>query len=234
MNTGWISVQRKIMGHWIWENERIFSYLKAWIYLLMKANHKSNNVLFRNNLIRVRRGEHFTSETQLAAEWHWNRKTVHKFLDLLAKDKMISITRTHQYTSYYIINYDTYQSNGTAKRTTNEQQNVQQNEQHEDINNNNERMNKNEEEDGEKIAEEVMTYAKSKKGWKVGKNTLHGHISFYKSLIKKGYTINDFKKSIDDAYNNWINNSDKCKVFQVWEILVDYFNYPVDPKDHWL
>jgi len=53
---GWISLHRKIQGHWIWQ-DKPFSKGQAWIDILLMVNHKEQKVLFNNQVITVEEGE---------------------------------------------------------------------------------------------------------------------------------------------------------------------------------
>ena len=108
--SGWISLDRAITNHWLWQNEK-FTKGQAWIDLLLWAAHTQHKVLLKGTLIPVARGEQIRSQTTLAKTWNWDRKTVSRFLKLLEKDGMIS-SRVDHLTSYVsICNYDSFQDN---------------------------------------------------------------------------------------------------------------------------
>lgn len=108
--SGWISLDRAITKHWLWQNEK-FSKGQAWVDLLLGASHTGHKVLIKGALIQVARGEQIRSQVTLAKVWNWDRKTVSRFLKLLEKDAMI-VTRSDHLTSYVsICNYDSFQDN---------------------------------------------------------------------------------------------------------------------------
>jgi hypothetical protein len=108
--SGWISLDRAITKHWLWQNEK-FSKGQAWIDLLLGASHTEHKVLIKGVLIHVARGEQIRSQVTMAKTWNWDRKTVSRFLKLLEKDGMI-VTRVDHLTSYVsICNYDSFQDN---------------------------------------------------------------------------------------------------------------------------
>ena len=39
MNKGWISINRKLQTHWLWNEKRQFSKLEAWLDILLTVNH---------------------------------------------------------------------------------------------------------------------------------------------------------------------------------------------------
>ena len=55
---GWISLHRKITEHWVWQNDK---YLKAWMWFLIRANHKPNKILIGSELTKLNKGEFITS-----------------------------------------------------------------------------------------------------------------------------------------------------------------------------
>ena len=42
---GWISLHRKILENPLFNRGRIYSNFEAWIWLLLKANHKDNKFM---------------------------------------------------------------------------------------------------------------------------------------------------------------------------------------------
>lgn len=109
--SGWISLDRAITKHWLWQGEK-FTKGQAWVDLLLFASHTDHKVLIKGYLIPVGRGEQIRSQVTLSKAWGWDRKTVSRFLKLLEKDAMI-VTRTDHLTSYIsICNYSSFQGEG--------------------------------------------------------------------------------------------------------------------------
>lgn len=120
---GWIKLYRSIRTHWLWENgnER---YAKWWMDILLMVNHEPKKIPFNGKLKLIERGEKQTSVVKLAAHWNVDRRTVSKFLDLLAADEMITVSKSRQTgTTLKVLNYGVYQD----KNSDNEHQNVQRN-----------------------------------------------------------------------------------------------------------
>lgn len=120
---GWIKLYRSIRTHWLWENgnER---YAKWWMDILLMVNHEPKKIPFNGKLKLIERGEKQTSVVKLAAHWNVDRRTVSKFLDLLAADEMITVSKSRQTgTTLKVLNYGVYQD----KNPDNEHQNVQRN-----------------------------------------------------------------------------------------------------------
>ena len=106
---GWIKVYRSVRDHWLWENgnER---YAKWWIDILMMVNHESHKVLVNGKLIEIAAGERLTSINKLATQWGATRRTVDRFLKLLADDDMISFNKSRENgTTLKVIHYADYQ-----------------------------------------------------------------------------------------------------------------------------
>ena len=115
---GWISLHRQLQDHWLWKEKRKFSKAEAWIDLLLTANHKDNDVLMGNKLIKVKRGQLITSEVKLSKRWQWSRDKVRRFLDLLQSEGMLNKQSDRTKTTLTIENYELYQSSDTANETT--------------------------------------------------------------------------------------------------------------------
>ncbi|EIO1327178.1 DnaD domain-containing protein [Listeria innocua] len=116
MSSGWIKIYRSLQEHWIWEDEK---YLKWWLDLLLLANHQDRDILINGELITIKRGQKHTSELWLSNRWNADRKQVRKFLELLKKNDMITITKSRQKgTTYEISNYNDFQGISEEIRTT--------------------------------------------------------------------------------------------------------------------
>ena len=111
---GWISIHRKIQGHWLWA-EKPYSKGQAWIDLLLSANHEDCKFLLGNQLIEVKRGDVVTSEVKLMDKWGWSKTKVRSFLVLLERDSMIVKKTDHKKTTLSLVNYGVWQDYQTAK-----------------------------------------------------------------------------------------------------------------------
>lgn len=117
MGTGYIKLYRQLQDCWIWRDEEDperFTRAQAWIDLLLYANHREKKIRYDDGFKMIRRGQFLTSKRKLAERWMWNRRTVDKFLNLLAKDEMISLECTTKHTLITIVNYDIYQGEGAV------------------------------------------------------------------------------------------------------------------------
>ena len=113
---GWISLHRKIMENPILNRSRVYSNFEAWIWLLLKANHKDNKFMLGSELVKVEKGSMITSQKKLCRQFRWGNSKLRSFLKVLQKDKMILLKTNTQSTHITICNYDTYQDKQTANK----------------------------------------------------------------------------------------------------------------------
>lgn len=105
---GWISIHRKIIDNWVWD-DKPFSKGQAWIDLLLMANHQDKKILFNGSLLEVKSGERITSLKQLSSQWGWSTTKTKRFLEMLQDDGMITYKSDAKKTVYNIVNYNDYQ-----------------------------------------------------------------------------------------------------------------------------
>ena len=115
---GWISLYRSIQDHWLWQEEKKYSKLKAWLDLLLLVNHKGGKVLIGNELVKIDIGSHLTSQEKLMKRWGWGKEKVRNFLSILEDENMIKTAVTKKYTIISIINYEMYQKQTGTKLIT--------------------------------------------------------------------------------------------------------------------
>ena len=121
MENGYISLHRKIIKNWIWENE---TYLKWWIDLLFMAGYEKRKILVNGEMEIMEIGEFHTSLLTLSERWFTSRKRVDNFLKILEKDEMIELKKTRQHgTTIKVSNYQAYQVKNEDDGTTEEQRN---------------------------------------------------------------------------------------------------------------
>lgn len=115
-NIGWIKLYRQLQESPLWHSEP-FSKAQAWIDLIMLMNHEDNKILFDNQLIEVKRGQHMTSYRKLSMNWKWSIGKVKRFIELLKDDNMIKVESFKNGTLLTLVNYELYQgernTNGT-------------------------------------------------------------------------------------------------------------------------
>lgn len=122
MGKGWISLDRKIQGHWIWSKEKPFDVRSAWFDLLLSANYKDNKFPLGTEMVNVERGSFITSERKLGEKWGWSNTRVRNFLKLLESDGMIVKKTDSKKSTITIVNYSVYQDNESSKKTEEHQE----------------------------------------------------------------------------------------------------------------
>ena len=121
--SGWISLHRKILNNPILSNNRIYSRMEAFIFLLLKANHKDNDVVVGTTLYKVNEGSLITSQKKLCIEFKWGNSKLRNFLKLLVNADMIEVKTETKLTRITICNYCTYQNKQIdSKSKTNRKQ----------------------------------------------------------------------------------------------------------------
>ena len=117
---GWISLHRKILDNPILVRGKTYSRFEAFIYMLLRANHKENKCVIGNQLIEVKTGSFITSQKKLMQEFNWGSTKLRAFIKLLEKDKMIETKITTYSTMITIIKYSSYQNIQTENKTETE------------------------------------------------------------------------------------------------------------------
>ena len=116
MDKGWIKLNRQIQEHWIWSDPE---KLKAWLDLLLLANHETKKVEMRDGLVSIKRGQFVTSIDKLAQRWGWSKNRVYRFLSVLESDNMVQRKSNRYRTTITIVNYSKFQDRQNANGTTN-------------------------------------------------------------------------------------------------------------------
>lgn len=120
MDKGWIKLYRQIQDNMLWTDSEPFDRRSAWIDLIMMANVQTKEILYRGQLIRIKRGQVYTSIRKLAARWRWSRDKVNRFIKTLIKAHMLEHdTRTQSATLLTIVKYEDFQSRADTNKATN-------------------------------------------------------------------------------------------------------------------
>jgi hypothetical protein len=125
MGKGWIKLHRKVQDSPQWL-KKPFGKGRAWVDLLMLANHAPGFIEVRGLRLPVNRGEIGWSQPELAKRFGWSRGKVKRFLNELEMDNQIVQQKNNVSTLITIVNYDKYQGNDTADDTADGQQTVLQ------------------------------------------------------------------------------------------------------------
>lgn len=195
---GWITLHRQIQNHWLWD-DKPFSKGQAWVDLLLLASHCDNKFLLGNELVEVERGSFITSELKLMDRWGWSKSKVRNFLDLLQNDGMIIKKTDRKKTTIFIENYDKYQDIQTIKEPQKDHKKTTKEPQKDTINNVNNVNNVN-----NSIYSLVVEYlnSKCKTSYKATTNKTRACID---ARLNEGFTLEDFKKVIDNKSAEWLN-----------------------------
>lgn len=112
---GWVKVHRKLMDNPIWSDS---NYIKLWLYCLMKAAHKENDMLIGNQVVKVGRGQFVTGRDSLEKDMNRGVKPSNRlsalswwrYLKNLENMGMLNIKSNNKYSVVSIDNYELYQS----------------------------------------------------------------------------------------------------------------------------
>lgn len=110
----WILLYRSFLDHSLWNKGKL-SKGEAWIWILMKANWTSGKCYVGNEVVSCPRGSLLTSVKSLENNWKWTTKQVRMFINILVKDKMITITTSNKQTKITVCKYDDYQTLGQTE-----------------------------------------------------------------------------------------------------------------------
>lgn len=113
--SGWICLYRDIQDHWVFQDAEQF---RAWVDLLMLANHKPKKFSIKGQLVSCDAGQLGVSQVTLGSRWGWHRDRVGRFLKLLEKDGMITVETTHLTSFITICNYTAFQSVASTDTTS--------------------------------------------------------------------------------------------------------------------
>lgn len=116
LRPGYIAVSRKLLASDLWLGEP-FTRAQAWIDLIGLARWHPGTVHLRGVQFDLKRGQLAWSHVSLAKRWGWGRRKVARFLDRLESDHRIVQQKNNVTSITTILNYDVYQSSGTAKGT---------------------------------------------------------------------------------------------------------------------
>ena len=100
---GWIKLNRSLLN-WEWWDDNLM--LKAWIYILLNANHE--DIRLKGNTIK--RGSFCISQNEMALKIGCCRKTIYNILKRLKNSGEIDYYSRTKYTLISVCKYDNYQT----------------------------------------------------------------------------------------------------------------------------
>lgn len=117
MNNWWIKLHRQIEQSELYLSTK-FDKARAWIDLLLLANHKDHTFFIRWNEINVKRWQVAWAMQSLAQRWKWDRWTVKRFFSWLELRWQINTICNNRITTIIAIkNYELYQDTTTEPTT---------------------------------------------------------------------------------------------------------------------
>lgn len=117
MNNGYIQLHRKLLENPIFYKPAL---LQLFIYCLLKANHKANEFIFNNEMVKIQRGSFLTGRKILSSELKCKEATLYRRLQILKDFDYISIKTTNKYSVITVINYNKYQTTVSRLKPKNE------------------------------------------------------------------------------------------------------------------
>ena len=115
MSGGWIKVHRKILDNdWLCKS-RTYSNFEAFMFLLLKANHKEGRFHIGTDVLEVKRGQIITSQKKLCKQFNWSNSKLRNYLKTAKNASMIHTETTSKTTCLTILNYDSYQDPSTEE-----------------------------------------------------------------------------------------------------------------------
>ena len=119
MDKGWIKLYRQIQDNMIWMDSEPFDRRSAWIDLIMMANVQNKDIIYRGQIIKIKRGQVYTSVRKLATRWRWSRDKVNRFIKTLIKAHMVEKdNRTQSATLLTIVKYGDFQNRSDTNKAT--------------------------------------------------------------------------------------------------------------------
>jgi hypothetical protein len=115
--SGWIRLWRSSTENSLYFSEK-FTKWQAWADLLLLANHKSNTISVRGNMVKIERGQVAAGREFLAKRWKWSPGKVERFLLWLETAQQIIQQKSKVISIYTITKWDHYQSDSTTASTT--------------------------------------------------------------------------------------------------------------------
>lgn len=112
LENGFIKLHRKILK-WEWYDDRNTTSL--FIHLLLTVN--ATDEIWHG--VKIKRGSRVSSFAKLAKELNLTIKEIRTCLQHLEQTQEVAHASTRNFTVFTVLNYDSYQSKGTARGTQN-------------------------------------------------------------------------------------------------------------------
>lgn len=116
---GWITLNRSLLDHELWQDEP-FTRGQAWVDLLLLANHEPKKALIGGEVIELEVGSYVTTIRRLSERWFRSIDWVTKYLRLLESERMIQTKIVgkgkNTRTVLLLVNYSVYQFVANAEQ----------------------------------------------------------------------------------------------------------------------
>lgn len=112
-------IDREVLNSWIWEDKE-FSKGQAYADIIASANYADKTRIYRNKVIRIKRGQFPTSKLALSRRWGWEEGKVDRFLKHLELDGYIKVKSTKFGTMITVLNYGVAGTDKNAVQTEGE------------------------------------------------------------------------------------------------------------------
>lgn len=196
---GWISLHRKFL-EWEWYSDKNVKIL--FLHCLLKANHSPKKWQGKT----IDRGQFVTGRKILAKETGLTESQIRTVFRKL-NGKELTIKTTNKYSIVTVVNYNVYQENDnhnnqqlTNKQPADDQQVATTNN---DNNNNNDNKYIN-------IYVEILDHLNRKANTNF-KYSAKATQRLINARLKEKYTVEDFKRIIDNKCKDWLNNKEMSK-----------------------
>ena len=207
---GWVSIHRKIIDHWIYDDP---VKLKAWLTILLMVNYSPSKIIVKGTLFNVRRGESVRSLDTWAELFgkEWDKSKVRRFFLLLNRDNMIVTESERITTRLSVVNYDTWQ----VERNTDETQMKHKRNGGDTVATPNNKDNK-------KI-NHIVEFLNQATGRNYNPET-PAHRTKITARLNEGYSSSDFEAVISHKAAEWLNDPDYSKYLRPETLFGDKFD----------
>jgi uncharacterized phage protein (TIGR02220 family) len=196
MKNGYIKIHRSLMEKGYYKNSK---YVHLWVHLLMKANHKSKEIVFGGKLFPIKRGQFITSRDKLSEETGIPPGTVGHILGFFKSEQQIEQQGFSKFSLITIRNYDKHQKSEqqieqhvSSKRTAREQH----------VNTTNNDKNDKNDKNILSLSQKIIEYFNQKTGQKRSLKCQETR-KLITGRIAEGRTFEDFQKVIDKKFRSW-------------------------------
>lgn len=119
---GWIKLHRSLLESAAFQDPEV---LKVWIYILLSACHKNQEIIYNGNVISLKSGQLLTGRKKIAKDTNLKENRAYRALKILQKLGNIDIKPNNKFSLVTVIKWDFFQSDFekvNSKPTTNQQQ----------------------------------------------------------------------------------------------------------------